>query len=122
MHGASPAAIMAATGEMPTPDAETIADDLLKGCPAIGAFIGKTARETLWAIERGWIPAWREGHTWCALKSALRKHYAELAAKPVDPKALAAERSQKGYRTREPSMPSVTMDTGAKPLRRRRVA
>jgi hypothetical protein len=119
MDGASPAAIAAALGDTPE---TTIADDLLSGCPEIGAYIGKSPRETLWAIERGWIPAWREGHKWCALKSALRKHYAELATKMVDPKALAAERDAKGYRKREPSMPEVSMDTPRKPLRRRRVA
>jgi hypothetical protein len=119
MDGASPTAIAAAKGKTPE---ITIADDRLEGCPEIGAFIGKSARETLWAIERGRIPAWREGHKWCALKSALRKHYAELATKTVDPKALAAERNAKGYRKREPSMPEVSMDTPPKPLRRRRVA
>jgi hypothetical protein len=119
MDGASPAAIAAAKGETPE---TTIADDVLRGCPKIGQYIGKSPRETLWAIERGRIPAWREGHTWCALKSALRKHYAELATQTVDPKALAAERDAKGYRKREPSLPDVSMDTPTKPLRRRRAA
>jgi hypothetical protein len=121
MHGASPTAIAAAKGE--TPDT-TIADDLLEGCPAIGAFVGKSAREALWAIERGWIPAWREGHKWCALKSVLRKHYTELATKTVDPKALAKEREGKNYArgSRTPSLPEIGMDTPTKPLRRRRVA
>jgi hypothetical protein len=120
MDGASPAAIAAALGDTP----ETIAEDKLEGCPAIGAFIGKSPRETLWAIERGWIPAWREGHKWCALKSVLRKHYAELATKTVDPKALAKQRAKKGYirGKQAPSLPEVSMDTPPKPLRRRRVA
>jgi hypothetical protein len=120
VDGASPVAIAAAKGETP----ETIADDKLEGCPEIGTFIGKTARETLWAIERGRLPAWREGHKWCALKSALRKHYAELATQTVDPKALAKEREGKNYArgSRTPSLPQVSMDDAPPKLRRRRVA
>jgi hypothetical protein len=119
MDGASPAAITAALG---TP--ETIAEDKLEGCPEIGAFIGKTPRETLWAIERGWLPAWREGHKWCALKSVLRKHYAQLATKTVDPKTLAKEREGKNYArgSRTPSLPQVSMCEPPPKLRRRRVA
>jgi hypothetical protein len=51
----------------------------------------------------------------------LRQHYAGLATKTVDPKALAAERNQKGYRKRQPSMPHVTMDEETPPRRRKRV-
>jgi hypothetical protein len=121
MDGVSPAAIAAALGDTPE---TTIADDLLEGCPAIGAFIGKNARETLWAIERGRLPAWREGHKWCALKSALRRHFAEMATKTVDPEALAKEREAKNYArgSRTPSLPQVRMDDAPTPLRRRRVA
>jgi hypothetical protein len=124
MDGASPAAIMAVTGERPASENETIADNLLEGCPAIGAFIGKSARETLWAIERGRLPAWRDGHKWCALKSVLRQHYAELATKVVDPTALAKEREGKNYarRSRTPSLPQVSMEEAPPKLRRRRVA
>ena len=107
-------------GETLAKEPETIAEDILRGCPAIGVFVDKTPRETLWAIERGWIPAWREGHTWCALKSAIRRRYAELATKTVDPKTLADERNKKGYRRRQPSIPEISMDT--KPPRRRRLA
>jgi hypothetical protein len=90
----------------------TIADDVLRGCPAIGAYIGKTEREARWAIERGWLPAWREGSTWCASREALRRHYAELASKPIDPVALAKEREAKNLarRKRAPSMPIATME------------
>jgi hypothetical protein len=121
MDGASPAATAAVKGETPQ---TTLADDLLEGCPEIGAFIGKSARETLWAIERGRLPAWRDGHKWCALKSVLRKHYAELATKTVDPKALAKEREGKNYArgARTPPLPQISMDDAPPKLRRRRVA
>jgi hypothetical protein len=101
----------------------SIADDVLRGCPAIGGYIGKNPRETLWAVERGWLPAWREGKVWCASKAALRRHYADLASKPIDPKALAAEREAKNLarRKREPSMPDVSMDEPVPRRRRKRV-
>jgi hypothetical protein len=87
---------------------ETLGDDILRGCPAIGAYIGKTGRAALFDLERGRIPAWRDGVTWCASKAALRRHYAELASRPIDPEALKAEKAKRAEARRLAGIPERT--------------
>jgi hypothetical protein len=56
----------------------TLADDLLKGADAIGAFLGEDRRRAFYLCERGLIPCGKEGATWVASKQALRAHYARV--------------------------------------------
>lgn len=122
MDGEETTATAATHGEGIADKITTIADDILRGAPAIGEFTGRNERETRWAIERGWLPAWREGATWCASKAVLRRHYAELASRPVDPEALARERKKNLSRRKRPqTLPKVTMDDAPTPRPRKRV-
>jgi hypothetical protein len=59
---------------------ESLADDLLRGAGAIGAFIGLGLRETFYGLQEGHIPARKEGRTWVSSKTVLRKHYTEFQA------------------------------------------
>jgi hypothetical protein len=38
-----------------------VADDLLRGVPAIAEFIGETRRQTYELLERGWVPGFKLG-------------------------------------------------------------
>jgi hypothetical protein len=53
----------------------SLADDVLRGCAAIAAYIGLDQRQTFHALQRGYLPAQKEGKTWVALKSRLTQHY-----------------------------------------------
>jgi hypothetical protein len=101
-----------------------ISKDRLEGCEAIGGELGLSEREVRWALERGLYPARKEGGKWVASRAALRRHWAEVTAKPIDPEALAKERQEKNLarRKRQPSRPQVTMDDAPPRLRRRRAA
>jgi hypothetical protein len=59
---------------------ESLADDLLRGAGAIGAFIGLGLRETFYGLQEGHIPGRKEGRTWVSSKTVLRKHYTEFQA------------------------------------------
>jgi hypothetical protein len=56
----------------------SIANDLLRGARAIADFIGQTLRQTHHKLEKGIIPAGKDGGQWIASRSKLRQHYAKL--------------------------------------------
>lgn len=55
-----------------------IATDRLSGAKAIAAFLGITPRRAVVLLERGALPAGKEGRTWIASRQALREHYRRL--------------------------------------------
>ena len=59
---------------------EKLANDILKGCPAIAHYIGETIRWTYEALETGRLPAFKmpNGREWRARKSTLDRHYERL--------------------------------------------
>jgi hypothetical protein len=59
-------------------DDETIAGDALRGAKAIAAFRGEALRRTNYLLERGLIPAGKEGNLWVASRRVLRAHHARL--------------------------------------------
>jgi hypothetical protein len=60
---------------------DNLADDLLDGVTEIGAFLGWTERRTYYAAEHRIIPVFKMGkRKWCARKSTLRQHIADLEA------------------------------------------
>jgi hypothetical protein len=60
-------------------DDSPLSDDILRGVPAISKFVGDDdERRTYYRLEKGYIPAGKEGSTWVASKSRLRQHYADL--------------------------------------------
>jgi hypothetical protein len=70
--------------------AQSLADDLLRGAEAIGAFIGLKPRQAFHGLQAGSIPAVKEGGTWVSTKSRLRKHYNESRyERPADAAAVA---------------------------------
>lgn len=60
-------------------DGESLAHDLLRGAAKIGAFIGLDPRQTFHGLQRGHIPATKEGKTWVGSKTRLREHYGAQA-------------------------------------------
>jgi hypothetical protein len=52
-----------------------IADDRLRGVKAIADEIGETERQVRHGIDRGRIPAVKEGGLWCASREVLREQY-----------------------------------------------
>lgn len=57
-----------------------LADDLLFGLLAIGAFIGEQPCVTARLIRSGVIPAGRAGREYVGSKSALRRRFGELTS------------------------------------------
>ena len=53
----------------------TPAQDRLEGADAIAVYLGITARQVRWRIDRGLIPHAREGERIVASKRALRSHW-----------------------------------------------
>jgi hypothetical protein len=65
--------------------AESLADDLLRGAEAIGAFIGLKKRQAFHGLQNGHIPGQKEGGTWVSSKTVLCKHYTGFQARsPAD--------------------------------------
>jgi hypothetical protein len=60
----------------------SLADDIIRGADAIGAFIGLDPRQTFYNLQRGVIPATKEGRLWVTTKSRLRRHYNESRFEP----------------------------------------
>ena len=54
---------------------DTLAADLLHGCGAIAEFIGVKPRRCFYMLERGVLPARKDGGIWVSAKSVLREHY-----------------------------------------------
>lgn len=59
---------------------ENLADDLLRGVPAIARFIGQPERITFYQAEKGHIPVGKVGGNWVASKSRLREFFAAVTA------------------------------------------
>lgn len=65
-----------------TTQTESIADDILRGCAAIARFVGLNERDCFFKLERGYLPANKEGSIWVSTKSRLRQHYSEARYTP----------------------------------------
>jgi hypothetical protein len=63
---------------------EELAEDLLRGVDAIAEYIGDSTRRTYYKLERGYLPAGKEGATWIASKSALRTHFEKITTPERD--------------------------------------
>jgi hypothetical protein len=50
-----------------------IADDRLRGAKAIADELGESERQVRYGIDRGRIPAVKEGGVWCASRELLRE-------------------------------------------------
>jgi hypothetical protein len=59
---------------------EKLADEILKGCPAIADYIGESPRQTYHLLETGQLPGFKmpNGREWRARKSTLNRHYERL--------------------------------------------
>ena len=55
-----------------------LADDLLKGVPAIARETGETTRQTYYALTHGLLPGFKRGKFWYARKSSLQRRFDEL--------------------------------------------
>lgn len=73
----------------PEPHDETLASDRLPGAQAIADFIGEDVRAVYHKLERRYIPAVKEGATWVALKSRLRRFYNGDPTAAPEPKPVA---------------------------------
>jgi hypothetical protein len=72
---------------------ETLADDILRGALAIGDFVGLEERKAFHHLQRGDIPATKEGRVWVTTKSRLRRHYNEHRFEP--PLAMPEDKLEK---------------------------
>jgi hypothetical protein len=59
-------------------DPEDLADDLLWSVEDIAEAIGRSRRQTFHMLQNGRLPARKIGAHWCASRSGLRRHFAEL--------------------------------------------
>jgi hypothetical protein len=74
-----------------SPEPATLADDLLRGAAAIGAFIGELPKRVFYLAAKGQLPIGREGMMLIASKKVLRDHYARLTSSlPRTDKALGS--------------------------------
>jgi hypothetical protein len=55
---------------------DTVASDVLRGVGAISQEVGLTKREAYYKLEKGIIPAGKDGSQWVASRKKLREHYA----------------------------------------------
>lgn len=56
----------------------SLADDIIRGVPAIAAFTGEPLRRCRYMLYQHQLPAGQFGRTWIASKRVLRAHYAKL--------------------------------------------
>jgi hypothetical protein len=63
------------------PADSSLAADLLEGGEAIAAFTGIDAPRVFYLCERGYLPVFKIGIRWCALKSELRAALTSRTAK-----------------------------------------
>jgi hypothetical protein len=61
---------------------ESLANDILRGADAIAAFLGLSLRQAFHFLQRGQIPAVKEGSAWVTTKSRLIRHYNEDRYQP----------------------------------------
>ena len=59
---------------------EKLANDLLRGVPAIAEYVGVSPRQTYALLETGRLPGFKmpKGNVWHARKSTLNEHYRRL--------------------------------------------
>jgi hypothetical protein len=69
---------------------QPLADDLLHGGAAIGAFLGLKPGATFYGLQRGYIPATKRGNSWIGSKSRLKAHFNG----DVEPKRQAAPNTE----------------------------
>jgi hypothetical protein len=55
--------------------APSLADDILRGAPAIARFLGEDVRYVYYLCAQGYIPCGKVGDRWIASKARLRRHY-----------------------------------------------
>jgi|SoiMetStandDraft_5_1073268.scaffolds.fasta_scaffold1136253_2 hypothetical protein len=55
-----------------------LADDLLRGVPAISRYTGETPRQTYYALTEGLLPGFKRGKIWYSRKSSLNRRFDEL--------------------------------------------
>jgi hypothetical protein len=55
-----------------------LADDLLRGVPAISRYIGETHRQTYYGLTSGLLPGFKKGKIWYSRKSSLQRRFDEL--------------------------------------------
>jgi hypothetical protein len=72
--------------------ADSLASDILRGAKAIADYIGMNERDTYDKLEKGYLPANKEGSIWVSTKSRLTQHYNEdrYVPPPRDEAASAA--------------------------------
>jgi hypothetical protein len=70
-------------------DGDSLADDLLRGANAIAAFLGLDRRQAFYFLQKGSIPAVKEGSVWVTTKSRLRRHYNEGLYRPPPKRDLS---------------------------------
>jgi hypothetical protein len=63
------------------PADSSLAADLLEGGTAIAEFIGISEPRVFYLCERGYLPVFKVGSRWCALKSELRGALTSRTAK-----------------------------------------
>lgn len=78
---------------------EDLADDLLWGAQAIADFVGIKKRKAMWKIERGLIPARKNGLDLVASKREIIEHFGKLPPCKKNGKAAAGEKP-KGTKNR----------------------
>lgn len=60
------------------PTEPALADDIIRGVPAIAAFTGEPLRRCRYLLYAGQIPGGQCGRIWVASKAVLREHYRKL--------------------------------------------
>jgi len=63
----------------------------LNGAPAIAAFLGERVGPTYYLLEKGLLPAAKQGETWIASKRVLLAHYERLLNPPMPAPQPATE-------------------------------
>jgi hypothetical protein len=69
---------------------ESLAGDILRGADAIAAFLGLGRRQAFYFLQKGEIPAVKEGSAWVTTKSRLRRHYNEGRYQPPAKRDLSS--------------------------------
>ena len=65
---------------MPDETTITLSADMLWGAESIAEFLGIRKRAALWKLERGLIPAGKNGRVWVASKRKLVRHFSDVTS------------------------------------------
>jgi len=63
---------------MSSSTSEAFGDDLLTGAEEIAGYTGDSLRRTNYLLEKGLLPAYKEGRIWKMRKSTHRRHIERL--------------------------------------------